>query len=91
MTDKLEQIGRILLRREGKWWLAYFGAIDSDQGKLELARMRIRFAEADPKVKEAFIELSRLMMSRAVIETLGIAPIWKEPERAPEHERSGSG
>jgi hypothetical protein len=91
MTDKqLEQVGRILLRREGDWWVARFGQIGTQAGAVELARMRMHLAQADPKVKEAFIQLSRLMMSRAIIDTLGTAPIWKDPERAPEHERSGT-
>jgi len=89
MTDK-QQIGRVMLRREGSWWVARWGGIDSTEGTIELARIRIGLAEADDGVKRAFIDLTKQMMSRAILDVFDIEATWGEALPGPEHERGGN-
>ena len=90
MSDKLQQIGRITLRREGDWWVGRFAPLPGMAGEpLELARMRISLAEANPSVKQLFIDLTQAMMSTAIRAAFGVETLWPAPKRAPEAERGG--
>lgn len=83
-----QPIGRVALRREGKWWCAYLSKTDTMDGAIMISKMRMNAAESEPKVKEAFINLNRLIVGDAIAETQGLAPTWKEPVAAPEDERN---
>jgi len=83
------QAGRLALREEGSWWVAYFAHPDTMERAQHLGQIRMALVQ-DPTVKEAFM----LLMRHAVTVMLtdiseGDAEItWpNDPVRAPEHER----
>lgn len=85
-------MGRLALRREGKWWVGYHARhMDRMTDAVELARIRINLAEREPVIKQAFMDLCKLVMSRAIEDVLGTTPDWQEPVPGPESERSGHG
>lgn len=82
------RVGRIALRHEAEWWVAYW---DGDhKPKIELSRIRMHYAEEDAKIKEAFIALNRLVFESAAKASGNAVIEWGEPIEAPESERSGN-
>jgi hypothetical protein len=89
MTEK-QQVGRLAMRVEGDWWVAYYALPDTMDGALELGR--VRMAVVQQKVpKEMFMTLMRAAVSQILVARFGVDPIWPEPHGrpAPEHERAG--
>jgi len=81
------RLGRLALRTQGDWWVAYYASPNTMQGAVELGRVRLRFV-ADPMRKNAFIDLMREAVSDVIEESIGLRPKWPtEPEQAPESER----
>jgi hypothetical protein len=85
-----EQIGRLAMRVEGVWWVAYYAMLDTMEGAIQLGTLRMSIA-ANPERKSEFMILMRAAVSDVIEEKLGVRPVWPEPDghRAPEHERSG--
>jgi hypothetical protein len=88
MTDKPTQIGRIAMRVEGDWWVAYYALPTTMDGAIELGRIAMRLVQ-DRSRKEAFMAIMRDAVSEFVEDTLGKAPDDFIISAAPEHERSG--
>jgi hypothetical protein len=88
MSDK-QQVGRIALRVEGDWWVAYFAKPKTMEGAIELARVRMTVVRPDAKRKAAFMELVRSYIDEILAEQTGVTPSWPEPVLAPEHEKAG--
>jgi len=86
----LEKVGRVALRQEGQWWVAYYALPGTMTGALTLGRIRLAPAMANPRVKELFIETMRELVADIIESKTGIRPIWKTPEEAPEHEKAGN-
>jgi hypothetical protein len=84
------QTGRLAMRVEGDWWVAYYAQSDTMQGALELGRIRMAFVQ-DFSAKEIFKALMRDAVTAIIKEITGEKPLWPEPDGrpAPEHERSG--
>lgn len=82
-----QEVGKIALRREGKWWVAYY---DIGKTPIELARVLMHIAEGEPQVKLAFIQFTKLMVGRIISEVTGEDAKFGDPEPAPENERSGN-
>jgi hypothetical protein len=81
-------IGRIALREQGKWWIAYHAKLDTMAGAVEIARVRRNLVRMDPMLKEAFIRFVKEAFAVACREALGETPEWpKPPQPAPDHER----
>jgi hypothetical protein len=83
------QIGRLALRQEGDWWKAYYAMPGTMECAIPLGSILLRFV-ADEGRKKAFMDLMREAVGDIIEETAGVRPTWGGPERAPEHERSGS-
>ena len=84
----LQDIGRIALRHEGDWWVAYHARLDTMEGATELGRIRMNLVTADRMLKERFTTLITEAFSVACREALGLTPEYpKPPMPAPEHER----
>lgn len=93
MTD-LKKMGRLALRREGKWWVAYYAMPDTMNGALPLGRIRMTLVEGDTarhqRNKAGFMDLMREAVSGLIQDSIGIQPQWPTgPQPAPEHERAG--
>lgn len=81
---------RIALRAEGEWWVAYVAKPSDMDGAIEIARVRLKPAKEDPKVKQAFIDFAQLVVdSTAEAKRLGVVG-WNAPIAAPESEKADS-
>lgn len=94
MTTDLKQMGRLALRREGKWWVAYYAMPNTMNGALPLGRIRMTLVEGDTarhaRNKQGFMDLMREAVSDMIQDSIGVRPVWPDgPQPAPEHERSG--
>jgi hypothetical protein len=88
MTDKASQIGRIAMRVEGNWWVAYYAEPTTMDGAIELGRIAMRLVQ-DRARKEAFMAIMRDAISEFMEATVGKRPDDFITSGAPEHERSG--
>ena len=81
------QLGRLALRVEGDWWVAYFAEPTHMTGAINLGQIRMRIAHI-PACKAAFMTL----MQAAVADMLSNhgAITWPTPPTpAPESEKAG--
>ena len=91
MSDKTHEVGRLAMRREGAWWVAYYAQPGTMKGAVTLGNIRTKFVE-QPDRKEAFMALMICAVSDLIEERTGERPMWPNvPVPAPEHERSGHG
>ena len=84
-----QKIGRLALREEGKFWVAYYALPDTMEGALLLGSIAMRFVQNQER-KDAFMGLMREAVADILEEKTGTRPTWPNPpQRAPEHERGG--
>lgn len=81
-------IGRLALRVEGDWWVAYYAMPGSMGDALDLGRIRMA-AVQDQGRKQAFMTLMQNFVGDILLEIVGEIPDWNDPVGAPEHERAG--
>ncbi len=86
----MKDLGRLAMRVEGDWWVAYWAAPNSMKRSTEIARLRMSLA-ADPVLKEAFLGFCQSAMSVTIKAATGKTPGWNDPVGAPEQEKSGRG
>ncbi|MHB1310494.1 MAG: hypothetical protein ACYC3L_00660 [Gemmatimonadaceae bacterium] len=79
---------RLAMRVEGEWWNAYAALPDTMDGAHLLGSVRLSGMQ-DLARKNAFIRLMSDVLGFYLTQKLGTGVVWGEPERAPEHERSG--
>jgi hypothetical protein len=89
VTEKGAQIGRLAMRVEGEFWIAYYAQQGTMAGAIQLGLIRMRFVQTDER-KQAFMDLMRDAVGDLIEEIAGVRPIWGGAESAPEHERAGS-
>lgn len=87
MSDKPQQVGRLALRVEGDWWVAYYALPDTMKDAMELARIRMAIVQDEAR-KQAFMDLLRDVIGQFLVATVGIMPDFIV-QSAPEHERAG--
>ena len=90
-----KQMGRLAMRREGKWWVAYYAMPNTMNGALPLGRIRMSMVEGDAprhqRNKTGFMGLMQEAVADLIEESIGVRPVWPNgPRPAPEHERAGS-
>ena len=85
-----QQVGRLALRAEGDNWVAYYAEPGKMEGAIFLGSIRMGAVTTNPARKQAFLEMMRDIVSDIIEEATGIRPVWGDPGRAPEHERSGN-
>ncbi|HTE38028.1 MAG TPA: hypothetical protein VK630_15920 [Reyranella sp.] len=90
MNDKPTpaMFGRLALRREEPWWVAYYALADTMDRAIEIGRMRMRSAEESPGLKNGFMSLMQNVVTHMVQDTTGARLEWPNaPVPAPDHER----
>lgn len=88
MPDK--QIGRLAMRHEGMWWVAYYALTGTMDGAVELGRIAMRFVDIHPERRDGFIAFMRDAVADIIEEKIGQRPVWPNaPQSAPESERAG--
>jgi len=89
-----QQMGRLAMRHEGDWWVAYYAMPDTMDNAIELARIKMGLVTQANKQarKEGFMRLMKHCVSDMLEEVMGQRPTWPlPPQAAPESERSGHG
>jgi len=86
---KREQLGRLAMRVEGTWWVAYYALVDSMEDAAELGRIRMALA-GNLERRQAFVALMCDCVADILEETTGQRPDCLVPQAAPESERSGA-
>ena len=84
------QVGRLALRREGDWWVAYYAKPDTMEGAHRLGSILITLVDGDDAIRQGFMDLMRSVVGNLIEDVLGERPDWKGETPAPEHERSGN-
>lgn len=85
-----EQIGRLAMRVEGKFWNAYYALTDTMDDAILLGSIGMVAVTGNPDRKDAFVTMMRDVVSDILEEKIGVRPDWGQPHAAPEHERAGS-
>lgn len=85
---KVEAGGRLAMRHEGTYWVAYWAMPDTMDKAIELGRIAMAFVQ-DKERKELFMS----MMKSCVAEIFSSRGVdihhWGDPMTAPETERAG--
>ena len=88
--DKLVEFGRLALRVEGNFWVAYFAAHNTMDGAIQLGSLHMTIATL-PAHKAAFMALMQAALADITRDATGGEMTWPDPpQSAPEHERAGS-
>lgn len=85
----MQQIGRLAMRHEGKWWNAYYAMPNTMEGAILLGSIAMLFVEREER-RVAFLNFMREVVADILEEKLGARPDMHE-QPAPESERSGHG
>ena len=87
---KTTPVGRLALRVEGTWWVAYFATQGTMEGAVTLGKLRMAIA-VRPERKAAFMALMQEAVADLIEDRTGERPTYPDaPVTAPEHERSGN-
>lgn len=84
-----KRVGRVAFREEGDRWVACYALNDTMKEALFFGAIALGAVQKDEGVKGRFIALMRDLVANAIEQRFGVRPQWREPETAPEHERSG--
>lgn len=88
MVKSIQQAGRLAMRVEGDWWVAYYAMNETMGGAVEIGRMHMGVVmNADRKA--AFMDLCFDAVREFIEAVSGGAVIRHEARPAPEHERAG--
>lgn len=84
-----QQIGRLAMRVEGDFWVAYYAMPGTMDGALLLGSARTAFFTRDQARKAAFLGMMQEAVADIIEEAVGTRPTWNTPTAAPQHERAG--
>ena len=91
MVDKLEQIGRLSMRQEGGFWVAYYAMPETMDGAIFLGSISMGAISGHNGHRKAnFMDMMRDIVSEIIEDKTGIKPEWGGETTAPEHERAGN-
>jgi len=84
-----QHVGRLAMRVEGDWWVAYSASIGTMEGALELGRVRMSICQ-NKKIKDATLEHFKMAFAEVFKDATGIKLLWPNgTQSAPEHEKAG--
>jgi hypothetical protein len=89
MTEQpKQQAGRLAMRAEGDWWVAYYALPATMTGAVEIGRIAMAAVQRK-KSKDAFLDICKTFVVDVIRDRTGAkAELWTT-RPAPEHERSG--
>lgn len=85
--DSKVQIGRLSLREEGEFWVAYYAHPNTMELALPLGKICMAGIVDNPERKKIFQELMQEIVSDIIEDITGHRPTWGAPQAAPERER----
>ena len=90
MNDKLHRLPcRLAIRSEGEYINCYFAEDDTMDDALLLGSIKRSIVETDERLFDEWREFMQRAFGLVAVRAIGVEPVWSEPEKAPEHERSG--
>jgi hypothetical protein len=80
------EAGRLAMRVQGDWWVAYYALSDTMEGAIELARVRMSLME-NPDSRDQFLNAMRDVLGRGLAQVVGGNPEWTgiRPAREKRH------
>jgi len=84
--SEVKQVGRLAMRVEGQWWVAYFASPDSMKDAIRLGKVRMNVVQDEGR-KQAYMRIFRSFIAEIIKGSVGKEPDWSI-EDAPAHERS---
>lgn len=86
----MQHVGRLSMRVEGDWWVAYSASLETMDDAIELGRVRMVLVQSNKKIKDATLEHFKFVFGELFKDATGLKLIWpRGPRAAPEHEKSG--
>lgn len=85
--DNKKEMGRLALREEGNYWVAYYAMPDTMDEAIELARIHMGLVISNPERKELFMLMLSDCLNELVEDATGIKPAHNGFKPAPESER----
>jgi hypothetical protein len=83
------KLGRLAMRHEGNFWVAYYALPESMEGAVLLGSIAMRFVDTKPR-RDAFMEIMKKAVADLLQDQFGERPTWPDgPQPAPEAERAG--
>jgi len=83
-----QPIGRLAMRKEGSYWVAYYALEGTMRDAVKLGMVALAFVDRDPARKAAFMDMMKHAVADIIEEKVGVRPVWPSPPKpAPEHER----
>ena len=82
MNDQV-QIGRLAMRQEGGFWVAYYAHPKTMELAEELGRIAMAAIVNHPERKDAFMRMMREVVGDILEGITGVRPIWWEPIPGP--------
>lgn len=81
----MAEVGRLALRVEGNWWIAYYAKADTMENAIEMGRIAMPIVE-NKTCREAFKTIMTTAIADLLKNQFGEIASWNE-KPAPEHER----
>lgn len=75
MARNDDPIGRLALRQEGDYWVAYWAHADTMDDATALGSLHMRVAR-EPEISGAFVELMKATLAHVMWETAGAKVSW---------------
>lgn len=72
---KGEEVGRLALREQDGWWVAYYAMKDTMEGAIELARIKMQLV-LDKDSKRQYMDAMRDILGRSLADIVGAKPDW---------------
>ncbi len=83
-----QPIGRLAMREEGSYWVAYYALEGTMRDAVKLGMVPMAFIVRDPARKAAFMDLMKHAVADIIEEKTSVRPVWPDaPRPAPDHER----
>jgi len=71
-----QPIGRLAMREEGSYWVAYYALEGTMRGSIKLGMVHMGFIKRDPARKAQFMDMMKHAVADIIEEKVGARPIW---------------
>ena len=86
MTEERHNVGRLAMRQEGRWWVAYYAMPNTMDDAIEMGRIAMAIVENRER-RQAFTDIMKAEIADFLEGKTGQRPDFQP---APESERSGN-
>lgn len=83
----LREMGRLALRDEGEFWVAYYAKPNTMDGAIKLGSIRLHLIKENEELRSEFMTMMKNTVSASIETITGKSAIWTNERIAPGHER----